>query len=144
MSLLRLQQSYLESLEELSHLQVLMETISLRRTKDNGLIVPLKTIENYYVEFSKEELQLYNIMEEKAKHVFQDYVDSECDLSKLEAVIITLLQLRQLCIDLGLCASNIKSKLLDENIEGSIYNVIETSAFSIVKVQKFNYESRHG
>ena len=27
---------------------------------------------------------------------------------------------------------------------GSIYNVIETSAFSIVKVQKFNYESRHG
>ncbi|XP_030931731.1 putative SWI/SNF-related matrix-associated actin-dependent regulator of chromatin subfamily A member 3-like 1 [Quercus lobata] len=117
MSLLRLQQSYLESLEELSHLQVLMETISLRRTKDNGLIVPLKTIENYYVEFSKEELQLYNIMEEKAKHVFQDYVDSECDLSKLEAVIITLLQLRQLCIDLGLCASNIKSKLLDENIE---------------------------
>ena len=115
-----------------------METISLRRTKDNGLIVPLKAIENYYVEFSKEELQLYNIMEEKAKHVFQDYVDSECDLSKLEAVITTLLQLRQLCIDLGLCASNIKSKLLDENIEGTVKDLkLSIVSFYFIKLLQF-------
>ena len=58
--------------------QVLMETISLRRTKDKGLIgLPPKTLETCYVELSGEERELYDQMEGEAKSVVRSYIDAE-------------------------------------------------------------------
>ncbi|KAK1575175.1 hypothetical protein Q3G72_003205 [Acer saccharum] len=62
----------------LSRLQALMSTISLRRTKDDGLIeLPPKTVETCYVELSVEERNLYDELEGEAKGVVQDYITND-------------------------------------------------------------------
>ncbi|XP_050245209.1 putative SWI/SNF-related matrix-associated actin-dependent regulator of chromatin subfamily A member 3-like 1 [Quercus robur] len=102
----------------LSRLQVLMATISLRRTKDKGLVgLPPKTIEICYVELSKEERELYDNMEGEAKSVFRNYFNAGRQMPNYSAVLSILLRLRQICIDLALCPSDLKSLLPDHNIE---------------------------
>ncbi|GMY19549.1 putative SWI/SNF-related matrix-associated actin-dependent regulator of chromatin subfamily A member 3-like 1 [Fagus crenata] len=102
----------------LSRLQVLMATISLRRTKDKGLIgLPPKTIETCYVELSGEERELYDKMEGEAKSVFRNYFDAGHQMPNYSAVLSILLRLRQICIDLALCPPDLKSILPDHNIE---------------------------
>lgn len=96
-----------------------MATISLRRTKEKGLIgLPPKTIETCYVELSREERELYDKMEGEAQSVFRDYVDAGSLMRNYSAVLSILLRLRQICIDLALCPSDLKSLLPSHNIEG--------------------------
>lgn len=100
-----------------------MATISLRRTKDKGLIgLPPKTIETCYVELSGDERELYDKMEGEVKSVFQDYFDASSLMRNYSAVLSILLRLRQICVDLALCPSDLKSLLPSNNIEGTCTN----------------------
>lgn len=102
--------------------QVLMATISLRRTKDKGIIgLPQKTIETFCVDLSKEERELYDQMERAAKNVVQGYINAGGPTCNYTTVLSIILRLRQICTDLALCPSDIKSLLPSNNIEGMVY-----------------------
>lgn len=107
-----------------------MATISLRRTKDSGLIgLPPKTIETCLVELSGEERELYDRMETEAKTVVQNYMSTDSLLRNYSTVLSIILRLRQICNDVALCPSDLKSMLPSDNIEG-IFNV--TVAMSLI------------
>lgn len=117
-----------------------MATISLRRTKDKGLVgLPPKTIEICYVELSKEERELYDNMEGEAKSVFRNYFNAGRQMPNYSAVLSILLRLRQICIDLALCPSDLKSLLPDHNIEGIMKDLKLSSlfSFSFIKLLRF-------
>ncbi|KAL6184135.1 hypothetical protein ACLB2K_045539 [Fragaria x ananassa] len=102
----------------LSRLQVLMATISLRRTKDKALIgLPPKTTETCYVELSAEERELYDRMEGEAKSVMRNYIDTGSMMRNYSTVLSIILRLRQICTDSALCPSDLKSLLPSNNIE---------------------------
>ncbi|XP_024171059.1 LOW QUALITY PROTEIN: putative SWI/SNF-related matrix-associated actin-dependent regulator of chromatin subfamily A member 3-like 1 [Rosa chinensis] len=102
----------------LSRLQVLMATISLRRTKDKGLIgLPPKTIETCYVELSAEERELYDGMEGEAKSVLRNYIAAGSMMRNYSTVLSIILRLRQICTDSALCPSDLKSLLPSNDIE---------------------------
>ncbi|KAF3442164.1 hypothetical protein FNV43_RR16080 [Rhamnella rubrinervis] len=104
--------------EGLSRLQVLMATISLRRTKDKELIgLPPKIIETCYVELSREERELYDHMEGEARTVIKDFIGTGDVLRNYSTILGIILRLRQICTDLALCPSDIKSLLPSNNIE---------------------------
>ncbi|XAR69506.1 DNA helicase [Bertholletia excelsa] len=101
-----------------SRLQVLMATISLRRTKDKGLIgLPPKTTEICFVELSREERELYDQMETEAKSVVQNYIHAGSVTKNYSTVLSIILRLRQVCTDLALCPSDLKSLFSTDNIE---------------------------
>ena len=96
-----------------------MSTISLRRTKDDGLIeLPPKTVETCYVELSVEERNLYDELEGEAKGVVQDYITNGSVLRNYATVLSIILRLRQICTNLALCPSDVRSILPSYNIEG--------------------------
>lgn len=102
----------------LSRLQVLMATISLRRTKDKGLIgLPPKSVETCFVELSAEERELYDQMEAEGKCVIRDYIDAGSVMRNYSTVLGIILRLRQICTDVALCPSDLRSLLLSNNIE---------------------------
>ncbi|XP_058209462.1 putative SWI/SNF-related matrix-associated actin-dependent regulator of chromatin subfamily A member 3-like 1 [Rhododendron vialii] len=102
----------------LLRLQVLMATISLRRTKDKGLIgLPPKTVETCFVELSAEERELYDRMESEAKSVVRNYIHTGSVTRNYSTVLSILLRLRQICTDLALCPSDLKLLLPSNNIE---------------------------
>ncbi|KAM7256471.1 hypothetical protein ACFE04_012212 [Oxalis oulophora] len=101
----------------LSRLQVLMATISLRRTKEKGLIgLPPKIIETCYLELSRKEREIYDEIEGEAKGVVQEYIHAGRLMRNYSTVLSIILRLRQICTDLALCPSDLKS-LLPANIE---------------------------
>ncbi|GMP97869.1 hypothetical protein CsSME_00045965 [Camellia sinensis var. sinensis] len=102
----------------LSRLQVLMATISLRRTKDKDLIgLPPKTIEICFVELSAEERELYDQMENEAKSVIENYIHANSVTSNYSTVLSLLLRLRQICTDIALCPADLRSFFPSNNIE---------------------------
>ncbi|KAF8398205.1 hypothetical protein HHK36_017131 [Tetracentron sinense] len=99
--------------------KVLMATISLRRTKEKGLIgLPSKTVETHFVELSVEEREQYEQMEAEAKNVVQDYIYANSVVRNYSTVLGIILRLRQICNDVALCPSDIRSLLPSNNIEG--------------------------
>ncbi|CBI32804.3 unnamed protein product, partial [Vitis vinifera] len=108
----------------LSRLQVLMATISLRRTKDKGLIgLPPKSVETCFVELSAEERELYDQMEAEGKCVIRDYIDAGSVMRNYSTVLGIILRLRQICTDVALCPSDLRSLLLSNNIEVSVNSI---------------------
>ncbi|GAV79907.1 SNF2_N domain-containing protein/Helicase_C domain-containing protein/HIRAN domain-containing protein/zf-C3HC4_2 domain-containing protein, partial [Cephalotus follicularis] len=102
----------------LLRLQVLMATISLRRTKDKSLIgLPPKTIETCYVELSVDEREMYDRIEEEAKGVFRNYIDAGRLMQNYSTILSIILRLRQICTDLALCPSDLRSLLFSSNLE---------------------------
>ncbi|KFK26107.1 hypothetical protein AALP_AA8G203600 [Arabis alpina] len=102
----------------LSRLQVLMATISLRRTKEKSLIgLPPKTVETCYVELSPEERQLYDHMEGEAKGVVQSLINNGSLMRNYSTVLSIILRLRQLCDDLSLCPPELRSFTTSTSIE---------------------------
>ncbi|EOA19963.1 hypothetical protein CARUB_v10000214mg [Capsella rubella] len=102
----------------LSRLQVLMATISLRRTKEKSLIgLPLKTVETCYVELSLEERQLYDHMEGEAKGVVQNLINSGSLMRNYSTVLSIILRLRQLCDDISLCPPELRSFITSTSVE---------------------------
>ncbi|CAN7036874.1 unnamed protein product [Brassica oleracea var. botrytis] len=90
--------------------QVLMATISLRRTKEKSLIgLPPKTVGTCYVDLSPEERQLYDHMEGEAKGVVQNLINSGSLMRNYSTVLSIILRLRQLCDDISLCPPELRS-----------------------------------
>ncbi|KAL0648701.1 hypothetical protein Bca4012_046992 [Brassica carinata] len=102
----------------LSRLQVLMATISLRRTKEKSLIgLPPKTVGTCYVDLSPEERQLYDHMEGEAKGVVQNLINSGSLMRNYSTVLSIILRLRQLCDDISLCPPELRSLTTLTSIE---------------------------
>ncbi|CAK7340285.1 unnamed protein product [Dovyalis caffra] len=102
----------------LSRLQVLMATISLRRTKEKGVVgLPSKTVETHYIELSGEERELYDQMEAEAKGVVQNFINAGSLMRNYSTVLCIILRLRQICNDLALCPSDLRSLLPSNSIE---------------------------
>lgn len=132
MSFLRFQpfstKSYWQSLVQLPlaernpngllRLQVLMATISLRRTKDKALVgLPPKTVETCFVELLEEERKLYDQIESRAKNIVAGYLNDGSLMRNYSTVLGIILRLRQICTDMALCPSDLKSLLPSNNIE---------------------------
>ncbi|KAJ0266374.1 putative SWI/SNF-related matrix-associated actin-dependent regulator of chromatin subfamily A member 3-like 1 [Hirschfeldia incana] len=102
----------------LSRLQVLMGTISLRRTKEKSSIgLPPKTVGTCYVDLSPEERQLYDHMEGEAKGVVQNLINSGSLMRNYSTVLSIILRLRQLCDDVSLCPPELRSLTTLTSIE---------------------------
>ncbi|KDP37685.1 hypothetical protein JCGZ_06342 [Jatropha curcas] len=102
----------------LSRLQVLMATISLRRTKDKSLVgLPSKTVETCYIELVGEERELYDQMEAEAKGVLQGFINAGSLTCNYSTVLCIILRLRQICNHLALCPSDLRSLLPSNSIE---------------------------
>ncbi|XP_057983425.1 putative SWI/SNF-related matrix-associated actin-dependent regulator of chromatin subfamily A member 3-like 1 [Malania oleifera] len=102
----------------ISRLQVLMATISLRRTKDKGLIgLPPKTVETCFLQLSEVERELYDHLEQDAKGFIQSYITSGSVVVNYSTVLSIILRLRQICTDVALCPSDLKSLVASNNIE---------------------------
>ncbi|MQL99268.1 hypothetical protein Taro_031986 [Colocasia esculenta] len=107
----------------LSRLQALMGTISLRRTKDsqsnnkNLVSLPPKTIETCFIELSAEEREHYDILESEAQNTVKDFIDGDSVMRNYSTVLHIILRLRQICNDMSLCPSNIKSLLPSNALE---------------------------
>ncbi|XP_061348091.1 putative SWI/SNF-related matrix-associated actin-dependent regulator of chromatin subfamily A member 3-like 1 [Gastrolobium bilobum] len=94
----------------LTRLQVLMAAISLRRTKEKGLVgLPPKAIETCYVELSREEREMYDEVKEESKLRMIDYCHNDCLVNHYSTVLSMILRLRQICTHLALCPSDLKS-----------------------------------
>ncbi|TKY62730.1 SWI/SNF-related matrix-associated actin-dependent regulator [Spatholobus suberectus] len=99
----------------LLRLQVLMDAIALRRTKDVALVgLPPKTTEICYVELSLEERELYDRMKEQTKTLLSSFGHEDSLVPHYSAVLSRILRLRQICTDLKLCKDQ---SLLLTNIE---------------------------
>ncbi|KAG9454866.1 hypothetical protein H6P81_007770 [Aristolochia fimbriata] len=94
----------------LTRLQVLMGSISLRRTKDSGSLVglPPKVVQTCFVELSAEERELYDRMESEAKQTVKEYMDRQSMLRNYSTILHIILRLRQICNDVALCPSDMK------------------------------------
>ncbi|OWM78891.1 hypothetical protein CDL15_Pgr003062 [Punica granatum] len=102
----------------LSRLQILMATISLRRTKDKALAgLPKKTIETCLVDLSLEERRLYDQMETEAKNIVRNCIQGGTLMQNYTTILSIILRLRQICISLALCPPDLKSILPAETIE---------------------------
>ncbi|KAI9120736.1 hypothetical protein K1719_007769 [Acacia pycnantha] len=102
----------------LLRLQVLMATISLRRTKDKALVgLPPKTVEICFVELLEEERKLYDQIESRAKDIVAGYINDGSITRNYSTVLGIILRLRQICTDMALCPSDLKSLLPSNNIE---------------------------
>ncbi|THU47484.1 hypothetical protein C4D60_Mb09t16010 [Musa balbisiana] len=107
----------------LSRLQALVGTISLRRTKSaengsKGLVgLPSKTIETCFVELSAEEREQYDRLESEAQNTIREYIDADTVLHNYSTVLHIILRLRQICNDVALCPSDIKSFLPSNALE---------------------------
>nr|GMC90276.1 putative SWI/SNF-related matrix-associated actin-dependent regulator of chromatin subfamily A member 3-like 1 [Ipomoea batatas] len=89
-------------------LQVLMETMSLRRTKEKTLVdLPSKTLETVYVELSGEEREIYDHMELRAKAIVTEFIYAEGSLKSYLTVLSALVRLRQICTDVAMCPPNL-------------------------------------
>ncbi|KAI4363969.1 hypothetical protein MLD38_020118 [Melastoma candidum] len=105
----------------LSRLQTLMAAISLRRTKEKGLIgLPEKTIETCYIELSAEERSLYDQMETEVKSIVSQYINASNLSRNYTTMLSIILRLRQICISMSLCP-DLKSLLPSNNI-GDVSN----------------------
>ncbi|KAE8713247.1 SWI/SNF-related matrix-associated actin-dependent regulator of chromatin subfamily A member [Hibiscus syriacus] len=102
----------------LSRIQVLMASISLRRTKGNNLVgLPPKTLQTCYVELSVEERELYDQIEGKAKSVIEEYISNDSLVRNYSTVLGILLRLRQICTSLALLPPDLRALFPSSNIE---------------------------
>lgn len=96
-----------------------MATISLRRTKDMGLVgLPSKTVETHYVELSSEEREMYDLIKAESNRILMGYMSNGSLVYHYSSVLSMILRLRQICTDIALCPSDLKSILPSTNIEG--------------------------
>lgn len=105
-----------------------MGTISLRRTKDsesstkNLVGLPPKIVETCYVDLSAEEREQYDLLEAEAQATVRDFIDDDTLMRNYSTVLHIILRLRQICDDLNLCPSNIRSLLPSNALEGRVLN----------------------
>ncbi|XP_073016487.1 putative SWI/SNF-related matrix-associated actin-dependent regulator of chromatin subfamily A member 3-like 1 isoform X1 [Primulina eburnea] len=102
----------------ISRLQGLMAAISLRRTKDKGLVdLPSKSIETFFVNLCEEEREVYDQMEGEAGKIVQGYISDESLVVNYSTILGILIRLRQICTDLALCPSDLRALIPPGKIE---------------------------
>ncbi|XP_068662579.1 putative SWI/SNF-related matrix-associated actin-dependent regulator of chromatin subfamily A member 3-like 1 [Aristolochia californica] len=103
----------------LTRLQVLMGSISLRRTKDSSSLVGLlpKVVQTCFVELSAEEREQYDRMESEAKQTVKEYICAENVMRNYSTILHIILRLRQICNDVALCPSDIRALLPQISLE---------------------------
>uniref|UniRef100_A0A7N0TAB6 DNA/RNA helicase protein n=1 Tax=Kalanchoe fedtschenkoi TaxID=63787 RepID=A0A7N0TAB6_KALFE len=102
------------SKEGLMRLQVLMDIISLRRTKDTALMsLPAKSVETCFVELSSEERELYDHIEGEAKNLFKTYINNGNVVGQYATMLTIILRLRQICVCMELCPPDMRSIVSD-------------------------------
>lgn len=112
----------------ISRLQALMASISLRRMKgthngSNSLVgLPPKTVETCLVELSSEEREQYEKMESEAKSTLREYINADTVLRNYSTVLHIILRLRQICNNVALCPSDLKSLLSSNSLEDASKN----------------------
>ncbi|KAK6127214.1 hypothetical protein DH2020_039057 [Rehmannia glutinosa] len=115
----------------ISRLQVLMSAISLRRTKDKGLVgLPSKSIETYYVNLREEERKVYDQMEEEARNIVKVYISDETVVRNYSTVLSILVRLRQICTDLALCPADLRALLPASQIE----EPLKEAGFKVIRL----------
>lgn len=100
-----------------------MGTISLRRTKDSKNLVglPDKILQTCYVELSPEEREQYDRMETEAQSAVREYIDNGTVMRNYSCILQIILRLRQICDDMALCPSDLKSLISSNTLEGIIF-----------------------
>ena len=94
-----------------------MGAISLRRMKDLvGL--PPKTVMTCYVDFSSEERERYDLLENEARSTVRSLVEEDNLMINYSTVLHILLRLRQICNDASLCPPNIASLFSSNALQG--------------------------
>ncbi|WCJ33311.1 DNA/RNA helicase protein [Euphorbia peplus] len=108
-----------EDTKAVSRLQVLMDTISLRRIKDKVKVpgLPSKTVKTYFIKLSGEERKLYDQMESEAKGVMEALIRAGSLDRNYSTVLCVNLRLRQICNDINLCPSDLRNLLPSNEIE---------------------------
>ncbi|XP_073140653.1 putative SWI/SNF-related matrix-associated actin-dependent regulator of chromatin subfamily A member 3-like 1 isoform X2 [Henckelia pumila] len=102
----------------ISRLQGLMAAISLRRTKEKGLVdLPSKSIETFFVNLREEEREVYDQMEGEAGKIVQGYISDESLMVNYSTILGILIRLRQICTDLALCPSDLRALIPPGKIE---------------------------
>ncbi|KAK4757358.1 hypothetical protein SAY87_018659 [Trapa incisa] len=102
----------------ITRLQILMATISLRRTKDRALAgLPKKTVETCLIDLGREERCLYNQMEADAQNFVRRCIQAGTLTQSYTTVLSILLRLRQICISVALCPPDLQSILPVETME---------------------------
>lgn len=100
-----------------------MSAISLRRTKEKGLVgLPSKSIETFYVNLHEEERRVYDQMEEAAMNFVKVYISDESMVRNYSTVLSILVRLRQICTDLALCPVDLRALLPPSQIEGNVFS----------------------
>lgn len=86
--------------------------------------LPTKTIETCLVELSAVEREHYDHMESEAQNTVREYIDADSVLRNYSTVLHIILLLRQICNNMALCPSDIKSFLPSDTLEGNIFSLI--------------------
>ncbi|CAJ1915809.1 unnamed protein product [Sphenostylis stenocarpa] len=107
----------------LTRLQVLMEAIALRRTKDMALLcLPPKTVEICYVELSMEERRRYDREKGEIKALLTSIYCRRNEGSEYTAMLSSILRLRQICTDSKLCKYQSLHNIANMEGAASSYN----------------------
>ncbi|KAI3444302.1 hypothetical protein Pfo_000967 [Paulownia fortunei] len=94
--------------EKVFRLQVLMASMSLRRTKEKCLVgLPSRSIETYHVILREEEREKYDQMEGEARQIVQGYISDRSMVINYSTILGILMPLRQICTDLALCPADL-------------------------------------
>ncbi|PKU75436.1 Putative SWI/SNF-related matrix-associated actin-dependent regulator of chromatin subfamily A member 3-like 1 [Dendrobium catenatum] len=107
----------------IERLQALMESISLRRMKgthngSNSLVgLPSRTVETCFVELFSEEPEQYEKMESEARSTLREYINADTILRNYSTVLHIILRLRQICNNVALCPSDLKSLITSNSFE---------------------------
>lgn len=88
-------------------LQVLLEAISLQRTKVTLGLLPPKIEETHYIELSFEERKQYVEVKKEAEETLQHYNNNR-DQTLLPCLESLIVSLRQICTDSNLCSPHFK------------------------------------
>ncbi|KAJ2912392.1 hypothetical protein MD484_g8028, partial [Candolleomyces efflorescens] len=108
-----------------TRLQAVMSTYQIRRTKESMLDgkklvdLPEKKIEMTALEFTKEEADIYKMVEARSQATFNRYLRAGTVLKNYHQVLVLLLRLRQICSHPCLILENVGAFVPAEDVDHS-------------------------
>ncbi|KAI0498647.1 hypothetical protein KFK09_019537 [Dendrobium nobile] len=108
----------------IARLEALMASFSLRRMKgthngSNSLVgLPSRNVDTCFVELFSEEREQYEKMESVARSTLREYINADTILRYYSTVLHIILRLHQICNNVALCPSDLKSLITSNSFEG--------------------------